>query len=209
LIQVLIVPLSEDHLLLNIVSFNFGIELGQITALVFMLFIVKVWRSRSSFPAFSMVSNYSLMCLGIFLFFMQMHGYTHQAHAEEHTQSRVLVPAVQTEVRADTKNELKSDVIEIVIPARDSKEYKFHLSKGERLSFDWKTNGSILFFDFHGEPDGAEDDYYESFNKGTSNKSIDDHISTFNGNHGWYWKNKTTLPVKIHLKISGNYRRLE
>jgi len=37
-------PLSDEHLLFNIISFNVGIELGQISALALMLLVIAAWR---------------------------------------------------------------------------------------------------------------------------------------------------------------------
>lgn len=70
-------PLNEDQLLLNIISFNVGIELGQVLALVVMLLILAGWRKSASFQMFSKLSNFGLIFAGVFLFSMQMHGYWH------------------------------------------------------------------------------------------------------------------------------------
>ncbi len=76
-------PLSEDQLLLNIISFNVGIEAGQILALSAMLLILSLWRKRDSFLAFSKISNYGLVFAGVLLFLMQMHGYSHTINPDE------------------------------------------------------------------------------------------------------------------------------
>lgn len=76
-------PLSEDQLLMNIISFNVGIELGQITALGMMLIVLAGWRKAESFTAFSKVSNYALIIAGFYLFIMQMHGYSHVTDPDE------------------------------------------------------------------------------------------------------------------------------
>ena len=76
-------PLSEDQLLLNIISFNIGIELGQIMALTIMLLILKGWRKSTSFQSFSRISNMFLIIAGFYLFTMQMHGYSHEISPDE------------------------------------------------------------------------------------------------------------------------------
>ena len=81
-------PLSEDQLLMNIVSFNLGIELGQILALSIMLLLLSLWRKQDSFKTFSRVSNYGIVFAGILLFLMQMHGYSHQSNPDEFGFSR-------------------------------------------------------------------------------------------------------------------------
>ena len=76
-------PLSDDQLLMNIISFNVGIEVGQIIALTAMLLLLTGWRKAASFKPFSVVSNYGLIFAGLFLFMMQMHGYSHVSDPDE------------------------------------------------------------------------------------------------------------------------------
>jgi len=76
-------PLSEDQLLMNIISFNVGIELGQIMALTAMLLVLAGWRKSASFVPFSRVSNVFLIVAGFYLALMQMHGYSHVTDPDE------------------------------------------------------------------------------------------------------------------------------
>lgn len=76
-------PLSEDQLLMNIISFNVGIEVGQIMALAVMLLLLASWRKADSFKPFSVMSNYGLIFAGLVLFMMQMHGYSHVSDPDE------------------------------------------------------------------------------------------------------------------------------
>lgn len=76
-------PLSEDELLMNIISFNVGIELGQIAALTFMLILLAGWRKAESFSQFSRISNYGLIFAGLYLFMIQMHGFSHVSEPDE------------------------------------------------------------------------------------------------------------------------------
>ena len=76
-------PLNKNELLKNIISFNVGVELGQITALAIMLILLANWRKRASFKPFSLAANYTLIGAGLFFFLMQMHGYSHVTHPDE------------------------------------------------------------------------------------------------------------------------------
>ncbi|MDH5181018.1 MAG: HupE/UreJ family protein [Gammaproteobacteria bacterium] len=76
-------PLNHDQLLLNIISFNIGIELGQVLALAVMLLLLTGWRKAASFQAFSKLSNQALIFAGILLFSMQIHGYWHVTAPDE------------------------------------------------------------------------------------------------------------------------------
>lgn len=76
-------PLNRDELLLNIISFNIGIEVGQVIALVVMLMFLSGWRKLPTFKPFSLLSNYALIFAGCLLFLMQMHGYAHVSNPDE------------------------------------------------------------------------------------------------------------------------------
>ena len=195
-------PLSTDSLLLNIISFNVGIELGQITALALMLLLIAAWRKRHSFKAFSLIANYSLIIAGGLLFLMQMHDYSHDnvAVAAELEQS------TEANVSEASQPDSSSDSITVIVPARGDIEYKIILTKGALLQYSWKTDGAELFFDFHGEPKGDTTGYFESYNKSTESSSSGSLTAPFEGTHGWYWKNNTRSPVSVQLEIKGAYQ---
>ena len=78
-------PLGEDNfeMLMRIISFNVGVELGQIAALIVMLIVLNFLRKLDAFERLSKVANHFLMFLGFMLLLMQLHGYQHQSLAEE------------------------------------------------------------------------------------------------------------------------------
>jgi hypothetical protein len=69
-------PLGEESLpiLWRILSFNLGVELGQIAALVVMVSALSLWRKRASFAKWSYAANLLLLWIGGGLLMMQMHG---------------------------------------------------------------------------------------------------------------------------------------
>ncbi len=76
-------PLGEDGIVLRILSFNLGIELGQVGALCIMVALLFKWRRTKSFLQISSVSNRGLIVAGTLLFMMQMHGYLHTVNPDE------------------------------------------------------------------------------------------------------------------------------
>ncbi|MGR9036748.1 MAG: hypothetical protein ACU83O_09185 [Gammaproteobacteria bacterium] len=100
------------------------------------------------------------------------------------------------------------DSVMIIVPPKQGLEYKFHLSKGASLEYSWTTDGTKLYFDFHGEPKGDKTGYFKSFKESTDNQSSGDLTAPFEGSHGWYWENKTRFPVTIVLNTKGSYRIL-
>jgi hypothetical protein len=200
-------PLSEDQLLMNIISFNVGIELGQFSALVIMLLLISAWRKTHFFQTFSVITNFSLIILGGLLFLMQMHGYEHTANADEFAAngSEGTAQASQASALTDNSSPWK-ETINITIPGRGELEYKIFVEKGNTFSYTWQTDGEPLFFDFHGEPANDTSGYFESFSKDTDNQASGSLTAMFSGTHGWYWKNDTRNPVVITLKTKGDYQ---
>ncbi len=76
-------PLGEEGIVLKIIAFNIGVELGQVIALALMLFLLSGWRKTESFQRFSHASNTLLMLVGGLLLLMQLHGYQHSAFSDE------------------------------------------------------------------------------------------------------------------------------
>jgi len=77
-------PLGDDSssMLLRILSFNVGVEIGQIAALTVMVALLALWRHRPSFKRFSVAANLALIYAGVYLLFVQLHGYQHDVHPD-------------------------------------------------------------------------------------------------------------------------------
>ncbi|MEX1099173.1 MAG: HupE/UreJ family protein, partial [Bacteriovoracaceae bacterium] len=78
-------PLGEKDggMLMRIISFNIGVEFGQIAALIVMLLIINQLRKRHLFQRLSRVFNDGLMLAGFMLLLMQLHGYLHTSNPDE------------------------------------------------------------------------------------------------------------------------------
>ena len=76
-------PLGHEGLVLRILSFNLGVEIGQILALTGMWFFLSNWRKTASFMRLSRVSNILLLAAGLLLLLMQLHGYQHTQFADD------------------------------------------------------------------------------------------------------------------------------
>ena len=59
--------LSDIGLVINILSFNLGVEIGQVLALSGILILLSIWRSSSSYLRHAFVTNTALMCGGFML----------------------------------------------------------------------------------------------------------------------------------------------
>lgn len=67
--------LSPDGLLINLISFNVGVEIGQFLALGAILIAMGYWRRTASFSRHAFSANVALMIAGFMLFGYQLTGY--------------------------------------------------------------------------------------------------------------------------------------
>ena len=67
--------LSKNGLVTNIVSFNVGVEIGQVLALTAVLIALSYWRTRSGFLRHAFTTNAALMTVGFVLTGYQIAGY--------------------------------------------------------------------------------------------------------------------------------------
>jgi hypothetical protein len=190
---------------MNIISFNVGIEIGQIGALAVMLVLIAMLRKSSIFERFTKVANVFLIALGSLLFLQQMHGYEHSENAEEYINTQDYVTKADLALQqSDWK-----DTIEVIIPAEGEIEYKLAAAKSATLQYAWTSDKGDLFFDFHGEPKGDTSGYFESYGKDTKAQSNGSITTPFEGTHGWYWRNDNDFAVTVTLKVKGDYQRMD
>jgi hypothetical protein len=69
-------------MIFRILSFDVGVELGQIVALAVMVAVLSLWRKTVHFERFSYTANLGLILAGIYLLFVQLHGYQHDVNGE-------------------------------------------------------------------------------------------------------------------------------
>jgi hypothetical protein len=67
--------LSPDGLIVNMIAFNVGVELGQLLALAGILIVMGFWRSTAAFNRQSFAANAALMTAGFVLIGYQLTGY--------------------------------------------------------------------------------------------------------------------------------------
>ena len=67
--------LSENGLITNIISFNVGVEIGQILALSAIYIALSVWRHRDSYLRHAFITNSVLMGGGFILTGLQLSGF--------------------------------------------------------------------------------------------------------------------------------------
>jgi hypothetical protein len=67
--------LSKNGLIANIISFNVGVEIGQVLALTAVLIVLSYWRTKPGFLSHAFATNTALMTVGFVLVGYQIAGY--------------------------------------------------------------------------------------------------------------------------------------
>lgn len=71
--------IGQEQFLEKILCFNLGVEIGQVLALIPIVFLITLLRKRKQFPAFYKAVNWYLILAGVVLFAYQLYGY-YQGH---------------------------------------------------------------------------------------------------------------------------------
>jgi len=71
--------LNENGLVENMVSFNVGVEIGQLIALSIMLVLMTLWRRTASFQRYAVAANVLILTAGVVLTQYQLAGYFYGA----------------------------------------------------------------------------------------------------------------------------------
>lgn len=104
-------------------------------------------------------------------------------------------------VSAAHAQEIRKDEISVSLQPGEGAEVKLAMSKGAKANFAWTATDKVNF-DLHGDGGGES----TSYEKGRGVAEDDGVLeAAFDGNHGWFWRNRTSAPVTVTLKTDGAY----
>ena len=96
----------------------------------------------------------------------------------------------------------RTDTMSIILKPGEGAEVKLVMIKGTKVKFAWTVEGGVVNFDMHGDGGGNE----ISYEKGRAVPSAEGVLeASFDGNHGWFWRNRGKADVTITLKTEGDY----
>lgn len=97
----------------------------------------------------------------------------------------------------------RTDEMSLTLKPGQGAEIKLRMKKGAKANYSWSVHGGTANYDMHGDgPRGAA----KSYKRGRSVKGDDGVLkAAFNGDHGWFWRNRTRKPVTVKLWTNGNY----
>jgi hypothetical protein len=96
----------------------------------------------------------------------------------------------------------RKDEMSVTLQPGEGAEVKLVMTKGAKANFSWTANGGKVNFDTHGDG-GGENISYEKGRSVAEDSGVLE--AAFTGNHGWFWRNRTSAPVTVTLKTDGAY----
>ncbi len=94
------------------------------------------------------------------------------------------------------------DKITVTLAPGQGAEVKLAMKKGAVAEFDWTVEGGVANFDLHGDDGGKSISYKKGRGVPGESGSL---IAAFDGNHGWFWRNRTKQDVNVTLRVRGDY----
>jgi hypothetical protein len=84
-------------------------------------------------------------------------------------------------------------------------EWKFVMQEGDQVEYRMIVDGGRGNFDLHGHG-GGQSITYEAGRGSTGSEGL--FTADFDGEHGWFWRNRDTSDLSISVQARGNYSEL-
>lgn len=111
-----------------------------------------------------------------------------------------------TPVPTDTAATTRADEMSVTLKSGQGAEVKLAMAEGATTQFEWNVAGGVVNYDLHGDGSGPSTSYQQG-------RGVPAHSGTFtaafNGNHGWFWRNRGTQDVTVTLKTNGEYSTIK
>lgn len=114
--------------------------------------------------------------------------------------------ASNTQASAAPAQTGRSDEMSITLKPGQGAEIKLVMAAGAKAHFSWTANGAVVNYDTHGDGGGRSISYEKGRGVAKDEGVLD---AAFDGNHGWFWRNRTEAEVTVTLQTSGDYAEVK
>ncbi len=128
--------------------------------------------------------------------------------------SKQSVPSIEEKVVQPVSEPIVPEVallnheMKVTLVPDQGTEIKVTMTKGSKVQYTWWTDGGRANFDVHGDSKKLDINYH-SYSKGSEQKSSGVLEAAFDGNHGWFWRNRTSETITVTLQTNGEYSDIE
>jgi len=98
----------------------------------------------------------------------------------------------------------KQEKFSVTLKPNEGKEIKLTMAKGTTVNYSWYTDGGKANFDAHADSKILQIKYH-NYEKGKEVRSEGVLEAAFDGNHGWFWRNRTSATMIVTLEVVGEY----
>jgi len=121
---------------------------------------------------------------------------------------RVLGLSEMGEIKTQLAEEAAADAARDAALAAEGAEVKLSMKTGEQAQFSWVAEGGVVNFDTHGDGGGGGQSI--SYEKGRAVPGDDGVLeAAFDGNHGWFWRNRDSADVTVIIRTRGQYTEMK
>ena len=105
-----------------------------------------------------------------------------------------------------TPAQVWQDEMQVVLQPGEGAEIKLVMKAGAKAEFSWTVQGGTVNFDTHGDG-GGKSISYEKGRTVSADKGV--LVAAFDGNHGWFWRNRGDAPVTVVVRVRGEYQDIK
>lgn len=103
---------------------------------------------------------------------------------------------------AEKKEAGWTDTFSITLAPSKGTEVKLLMKENTIAEFEWVSENGVANYDLHGDGTGQSINY----KKGRGVPGDKGQLKAkFDGNHGWFWRNRDRQPITINLRVKGDY----
>lgn len=97
----------------------------------------------------------------------------------------------------------RQDGMSVTLAPGQGAEVKVKAAKGIPIDYNWSVSGGRVNYDTHADAPGIS---YHGYGKGQQSAGERGTlIAAFDGSHGWFWRNRSAVPVTVTLRTNGGY----
>jgi|AntAceMinimDraft_1070359.scaffolds.fasta_scaffold15102_5 hypothetical protein len=99
------------------------------------------------------------------------------------------------------------DEVSVTLAPGEAAEIKLIMKAGETATYQWSVDQGHLNSDLHADGTAGE---FISYRKGRAETGDAGELAaSFDGTHGWYWRNRSDVPSTVTLQTKGAYTELK
>jgi hypothetical protein len=99
------------------------------------------------------------------------------------------------------------DSTDVILAPGGTHEIKLVMAKDARVEYRWSVDRGVVNYDTHADSPTIK---YHGYAKGTGVKADSGRlIAAFDGQHGWFWRNRGRDTVVVTLRVQGHFSELK